>query len=187
MARLAVKARMRIFQTDRQKRKENSRGFTLFELLIVLLLIVIFITFVSVRWRPEKSGVDRFVDQFNNAVKLLKEESITNYENRFMEFDVTEKTIHSGYFDGVNGYIGRSAVEMPEDYRIKDVVINGQVFSLGKHYMLFSPSGTMDRVVLHLENEDNFYSLLVNPLTAKVTGENGYAEETVIPKGNNPS
>jgi len=43
-----------------------------------------------------------------------------------------------------------------------------------------------DRVILHFETDkDQFYSVLLNPLTAKVTGEYTYIEEVALPARNN--
>jgi hypothetical protein len=39
----------------------------------------------------------------------------------------------------------------------------------------------IDRVILHFVSaKDQFYTVLLNPLTARVTGENGYVEEIAL-------
>jgi hypothetical protein len=53
--------------------------------------------------------------------------------------------------------------------------------------MLFYESGMVDRTLIHLEGKDQYYSLLVNPLTAKVTGKDGYIEETPVKSRDNSS
>jgi hypothetical protein len=46
----------------------------------------------------------------------------------------------------------------------------------------------IDRVILHFETDkEQFYSVLLNPLTAKVTGEYGYIEEISLPTRDNTS
>jgi hypothetical protein len=70
---------------------------------------------------------------------------------------------------------------VPEPYVLKDVVLNGEKITVGKATMRFFSTGMIDRVILHfLSTKDQFYTVLLNPLTAKVTGENGYIEEITL-------
>jgi prepilin-type N-terminal cleavage/methylation domain-containing protein len=157
------------------------RGFTLLELIIVVALIGIFITFASVNWNiGAKKGKEALLEQFSIDVSVIREEAISKYENRLIEFDVTNSEVRVGRTDLENGFVETDRLRLPEDFRIKDVVINGQAFPEGKCYMTFYPSGMVDRAVLHVQGGPAFYSLLVNPLTAKVTGEDGYIGEISI-------
>lgn len=167
---------------------ERNRGFTLLELLVVLLLLSIFVSFASVNWIAlGKSGKEDLLEKFSIEVSLLREDAVSNYETRIMEFDVPNSRIRVGWVDQKRGFVETREILMPRDYTIKDAVINGVPFSIGKGSMNFYANGMVDRVVLHLNRENDFYSLLVNPLTAKVTGENGYVEELSIKGRNNPS
>ena len=53
--------------------------------------------------------------------------------------------------------------------------------------MTFHASGMVDRTLVHLEGSSEYYSLLINPLTAKVTGKDGYIEEISVKGRNNSS
>ena len=168
----------------------KNKGFTLLELLIVVLLMAIFITFASVNWNVEsKKGKEALLEKFSIDIAVIREEAVSNYENRVIEFDVTEGKVHVGAMDVKNTFIEMSGLDLSEDYRIKSLLVNGQPCPTGKCYMTFRADGTVDRVILHFEgeDEDDLYSMLVNPLTAKVTGENGYIEETSLTGRNNPS
>jgi prepilin-type N-terminal cleavage/methylation domain-containing protein len=168
--------------------RNKDRGFTLIELLVVLALVSIFITFASVSWvNMGKSGKEHFLEAFTQNVLRLREDAIENYETRYIEFDIAGNNILTGKKDGTHTFVETGEIEVPEGYHVKDVVINGQVFALGKRLMTFQPSGMTDRLVLHLEAGDLYYSLRVNPLTARVTGENGYTEETTVGRRNNPA
>jgi prepilin-type N-terminal cleavage/methylation domain-containing protein len=164
------------------------KGFTLVEMLIVILLISIFITFASVNWNSTvKKGKEGLLEKFSIDVAVLREDAVSHYENRVVEFDVTKGTARIGRSDPKTGFVETGELDLAEDYRIKDVVINGQPFPQGKGYMTFYASGMVDRTILHLEGASDLYSLLINPLTAKVTGENGYIEEISVNGRNNSS
>ncbi len=166
----------------------KTNGFTLVELLIVIFIIGMFVTFASVNWtNMVKKGKEGLLEQFSINVSLIREDAVSNYEDRVVEYDVSAGTIRVGRIDQKNGFIQTGELRLTDEYRLKDVVINGQSHSIGKCYMTFHATGLVDRTVVHLEGKDQFYSLLVNPLTAKVTGENGYTEEITYRRRNNAS
>ena len=168
---------------------ERSSGFTLVELLIVTLLLAIFLTFASVNWQVfSGQNGESFLESFSIEVTLLREEAISNYEERAIQFDLSTNSIYIGWPDREKGFVQTGEVKVPEPYTLKDVVVNGEKVTLGKAAMRFLSSGVTDRVILHLvSGKDQFYTLLLNPLTARVTGENGYIEEVTLPGRNNPS
>ncbi|OPY69733.1 MAG: hypothetical protein A4E57_00983 [Syntrophorhabdaceae bacterium PtaU1.Bin034] len=163
----------------------RNSGFTLVELLVVVMLLAMFFTFASAKWNMStKRGKEAVLEAFSINVSLIREEAVSNYENRVIQFDISDGKASVGVIDAKNGFVPTGDLALPEDYRIKDVVINGESFPLGKAYMTFHPSGMVDRVLLHLEGEKDFYSLIINPLTAKVTGEDGYIEEVTLARRN---
>jgi prepilin-type N-terminal cleavage/methylation domain-containing protein len=175
-------------QTFRAAISLKSEGFTLLELLIVILVIGIFITFASVNWNIlSKKGKDALLERFSISIAMIREEAVSDYENKVVEFDVGAGKIRVGSMDVKNTFLETGEIDLSEGYRIKDVSINGRPCPTGKCYMTFRADGTVDRVILHFEghDENELYSLLVNPLTAKVTGENGYTEETSFRDRNN--
>ncbi len=162
----------------------KSKGFTLIELLIVILLIGIFITFASVNWtNMAKKGKEGLLETFSINVSLIREDAISNYESRAVEYDITENRIRRGRIDEKNGFVAAGEIGL-FGYQLKDVVINGMAYSMGKCCMTFHTNGMVDRTIVHLEAKDHFYTLLVSPLTGKVKGETGRIEE-VSPKGKN--
>jgi prepilin-type N-terminal cleavage/methylation domain-containing protein len=172
--------RVRIFR--------KTKGFTLVELLIVVLIISIFLTFASVNWNvAAKKGKEGLLEQFSIDVALIREDAIAHYENRVVEFDLAAGTIRVGRVDLKTGFVGTGELHLQGDYRLTEALINGERFSLGKCYMTFYKGGMVDRAVLHLEGGGESYSLLVNPLTARVRGENGYVEEVSVQGGYHPS
>lgn len=165
----------------------RTNGFTLVELFIVTLLLAIFLTFASVNWDvfSKKSG-ETFLEQFSIEVALLREEAVSSYEERVMEFDLSTNRIAIGRFDRDKGFTQVRELLIPESYVLKDIVVNGEKYAQGKASARFFPAGMNDRVILHFETEnDQFYSVLLNPLTAKVTGEYTYIDEIALPARNN--
>ena len=49
-----------------------------------------------------------------------------------VEFDVSNSEARVGRLDVKNGFVETGLLHLPEDYRIKDVVINGEVLSAGE-------------------------------------------------------
>jgi prepilin-type N-terminal cleavage/methylation domain-containing protein len=175
-------------RTFRAQISRRTRGFTLVELIIVVLLISIFLMFASVNWRTtSKTGRETLLENFSVSFSVVREEAISNYENHVLEFDIGGNRVTVGVVDEKGLFMGSSELRFPEGYQLRDVILNGRPFPAGKCYGTVYASGTADRMIIHVEGENTFYSLLVNPLTAKVSGENGYFEEISTRDGNQPS
>lgn len=154
------------------------RGFTLLELIIAVLLISIFLTFASVNWNfSSKKDKDSLLENFSIGISVAREEAIADYEKRIIEFDITANKVNIGLVNEQGVFVLINELVFLQDYTIKDVVINGEAYPTGKCYMTIYSNGMADRTIIHLEGEDNYYTLLVNSLTAKVTGEIGHFEE----------
>lgn len=169
---------------------QKTKGFTLVEILVVILVLGIFITFASANWSGlAKKGKDALIERFSINIAMIREKAIAEYENEVVEFDIGEGKVRVGNLDANNQFLEAGGIELAEGFRIRDVVVNGQTYPSGKCYMTLRADGTLDRVILHLEEEekDEQLSLVVNPLTGQVTGENGYFEEIPIRDRNNPS
>ncbi len=176
-------------QTSRRptsRRIDNSRGFTLFEFLVVLLLLGLFVSLASVNWDAfGAKGKEGFLETFSLEVALLKEEAIGRYERRAIEFDLGNNSLTLGRIDGKKGYVSRKEFPLPRGYRLKNVSVNGEVFSTARPLVHFYPTGMVDRAIVHMERDGNEpYSIMIDPITARVTGREGYIEEIQVPKRN---
>jgi prepilin-type N-terminal cleavage/methylation domain-containing protein len=158
------------------------KGFTLVELLVVTLLLAIFLTLASVKWQNLSSkGGESFLESFSIEVTLLREEAISSYQEQAIQFDLSTNSIYIGQPDRLKGFLQTRELKVTEPYILKDIVLNGEKITAGKATMRFLSTGVIDRVILHFTGtKDQFYTVLLNPLTAKVTGENGYIEEITL-------
>ena len=175
-------------RTFRVPTSRKIRGFTFVELVIVVLLLSILLTFASVNWGgTTKKGKDALKEHFSIDIAMIREEAIEHYENRLIEFDLSTGAARVGWLDQKTGFTPIRDLPLQEGFQVREAIINGERFSQGKCYMTFYGGGMVDRAVLHFEGGDQRYSLLINPLTARVTDENGYVEEVSVPQGgNNP-
>jgi prepilin-type N-terminal cleavage/methylation domain-containing protein len=136
----------------------RNNGFTLVELLIATLLLAIFLTFASVNWNAFiPNSKETFLERFSMEISLLREEAISDYDAKAIEFDLVDNTITIGRIDRVMGFVKQRELTLLEESRMKDLLINGETFSTGKPLMVFYPTGAVDRVILHLDLKQNDY------------------------------
>jgi len=164
-------------------------GFTLLELILVVLLMSILLTFASVKWDfLAKKDKETFLERLSIEISLLRENAISDYEQKAIQFDLKNNLVSIGYVDLIKGFVSSRDIEIPETYLLKDVIINGGKISIGKAVMRFYPTGLVDRLIMHLDGKnEGFCSVIINPLTAKISEEHGYLEEIIIPKRDNPT
>lgn len=76
------------------------------------------------------------------------------------------------------------SVKLDESVRLKDVYVEHQegLISEGQAYLYFFPRGQTEQAVINFsdEDEESFYSLVVEPLTAKCRAKAEYVEFTGI-------
>jgi len=81
--------------------------------------------------------------------------------------------------------------ELPDNIKFADVYIMHQADKItdGKAYLYFFPKGNTEFAVIHLSDndEENFMTLIVNPLTGKVEVETEYLEHEEILENINKS
>ncbi|MBA4419112.1 MAG: hypothetical protein C0392_14580 [Syntrophus sp. (in: bacteria)] len=178
--------KMPIFQAKTLRR---TNGFTLLELILVVLLMSILLTFASVKWDFfAKKDKETFLERLSIEISMLRESAVSDYEQKAIQFDITKNMLSIGYVDLTKGFVSSRDIDIPEEYLLKDVIINGGKISIGTAVMRFYPTGLVDRLIMHLEGKkEGFYSVIINPLTAKMSEERGYIEEIIIPKRANPT
>lgn len=170
------------------KGEGGRSGFTLIELITVILILSLFLTFASVKWDSFlKSGSESFLEKLSIEISLLRENAVSDYKLKAVEFDLANNTVSVGRIED-STYNPLRQFQIGEEDLLRDIVINGEKISTGRAVVRFYPSGLVDKAILHLEDENrSFYSITIHPLTAKVEKQDGYIEEISVPKGYNPT
>lgn len=160
----------------------NQRGFTLLELLVVIFIIGMVMTFASL---AVGGGADRVVEReakrLTALLRLANEESIMNSR------DMVLQLARTGYSFGFIGPDGQLAPmpgeddtfrprELPDDIYFKDAEIGGEAVSLSLEpakdeeppKVFLMSSGEVIPFVLHLSRDDGPVYELAGDFTGKI-------------------
>jgi len=182
---------MAMLQTGQDQRVRRS-GFTLLELLVVILIIGMFAAFAAVRMDAVVSGGDlRLASRLIIAeIRALRGKAAHTHQAQQLAFDI-EKQLFYPVFAGreeAETALGEtekknktvdSMKKLPEGVFIEDVAIlsKGKIQE-GEARLLFFPDGSIERSLIHLRNEKNeVYTLEINPLTGAVKIYDRYIEQ----------
>ena len=175
-------------------RKNETAGFSLFEIAVVLFIISLFFVLVTVPIEGILSGGDlgRATRMLMSEVSKLRGEAaytrkiqtlVLNIEqNTFyalepetsVEFRKTEESLFEGKKEVVPG-----KKDLPSGVSFADVVLDtlGKVQE-GKAEIRFFANGCVEHTLIHLKNEGGkFYTLEINPVTGLIRTHEGYIEQ----------
>lgn len=157
----------------------KTNGFTLIELVLVIFIFALVSGFVFARFElGSGSKQDDFVANLSTDLAILRQESASDASIRVVEIDILNNTLKAGFIDIHTGFRELKQLFADDKLRIVDVVINGEKFSTSKAYMRIYPSGLVDRTILHmLTDTDSSFTVLIHPLTSKVSIMQGHVEE----------
>jgi hypothetical protein len=175
-------------------RKNETAGFSLFEIAVVLFIISLFFVLVTVPIEGILSGGD-----LGGATRMLMSEVsnlrgeaaytrkiqtlVLNIEqNTFyalepetpVEFRKTEESL----FEEEKEVVPRKK-ELPSGVFFADVVVDtlGKIQE-GKAEIRFFANGCVEHTLIHLKNEGGkFYTLEINPVTGLIRTHEGYIEQ----------
>lgn len=169
----------------------SQDGFTLLELMVVIVIIGLFSALFSVRIESVLSGGDlRYASRIlMGEISKLRGEAAYTRTDHVLELDIAENTLSRpdletnkmGFSDEPSKMRGTNnqVIKLPKGVDLQDVVVasKGKIQE-GKALITFYANGTVDRALVHLRNEKNeAYTLEVNPLTAQVTLHDSYIDE----------
>jgi len=175
-------------------RKNETAGFSLFEIAVVLFIISLFFVLVTVPIEGILSGGDlgQATRMLMSEVSKLRGEAaytrkiqtlVLNIEqNTFyalepetpVEFRKTEESL----FEEEKEVVPRKK-ELPSGVFFADVVVDtlGKVQE-GKAEVRFFANGCVEHTLIHLKNEGGkFYTLEINPVTGLIRTHEGYIEQ----------
>lgn len=183
--------KMAMLQTGQVQRGRGS-GFTLLELLVVILIIGMFAAFAAVRMDAMVSGGDlRLASRLIiGEIRALRGKAAHTHQAQQLAFDIEKQLFYPvlasreeaktalGETEKENKTVD-SMKKLPDGVFIEDVAIlsKGKIQE-GVARLLFFPDGSIERSLIHLRNEKNeVYTLEINPLTGAVKIYDRYIEQ----------
>jgi len=144
-----------------RRRFRTSRGFTLIEVLMVLMLIAIVVTTVSVSIARSLGGAEvRAAGRdLVAALRYTRGQAIVKREEQAFEFDVEEMTYQAP---------GRKAVALPEGFEMSLVTAAQEQLGEGKGAIRFFPDGSSGGGVIRLLRERREWQVEVAWLTGEI-------------------
>ncbi|MFC1884868.1 prepilin-type N-terminal cleavage/methylation domain-containing protein [Thermodesulfobacteriota bacterium] len=160
-------------------RINRFQGFTLMELLVVLLIVALFSALVSVRIEGVLSGGDlRLASRMIiGEVARLRGHAAHTRSEKALVFDVDENC----YYQTTSGEneTPLKKISFPKGVQLKDVtLVTRGTFQDGKAKIKFFANGCVERSLIHLINEnDSEYTLEIRPITGRVIIHDRYIEQ----------
>ena len=159
----------------------QSYGFTLLELIVVITLLGIMLVFTVPRFHDTL-----FLDESKKSsrwiigkVRALKEAAIRNQQRHTLHIDLdtqryweTDESMSTE--DRESAALG--AVSLPGDLKIADIEypFRGKINS-GQANITFYKTGYTDKLLIHLQDDAEYISFLIEPFLSEVTTFETYA------------
>jgi len=164
-----------------------SRGFTLIEIGLVILILGIMLALVVPRFQDRSHA--ELVSQIRRmavTIRFLRHQAILDGRTYRLVYNITDHEYWSatgGEAEGEpisvddNGPLMRK-VTLPQPVGFTDVVFPLTAGKLleGVGFTQFYPDGYVDLTVIHLDNGEEAYTLRVEPLTGNVYVTAGYQD-----------
>jgi prepilin-type N-terminal cleavage/methylation domain-containing protein len=176
------------------KRRDDQNGFTLFELVIVVFIVTLFLGLVSVPIERVLAGGDlgRATRMIMSEVSRLRGEAaytrqpqaliLNMTENTFYPYELREERKLEDLLKDTERVSSRKQ-ELPPGVSLEDVV----VLSKGKNqegeaFIRFFSNGCVEHSLIHLRNSENeSYTLEIQPVTGFIRVHEGYLEKQIKP------
>jgi len=159
----------------------QENGFTLLELIVVITLLGIMLVFTVPRFHNTL-----FVDESKKSarwiigkIRALKEAAIRNQTNFTLHIDLdtqqyweTDESMSAETRESA----ALNAASLPGDLKIADIEypIRGKINS-GRADIMFYKTGYTDKLLIHLQDDAQYVSFLIEPFLSGVTRYETYA------------
>ena len=173
-------------------KQSRSFGFTLLELMIVLLIFSVFSTLGILRLDGVFSGGDLRLAcrMIVNEINRLRGQAIYMRKPQILFFSMDRNAFYSraeepGQREAFEGAVEKAENEQifPTGIELEDVVILSQgKFQEGEASIRFYPNGCIDETLIHVRNADqDVYTLEINPMTGQVSLHDRYIDQKIGP------
>ncbi|MEW6664420.1 MAG: prepilin-type N-terminal cleavage/methylation domain-containing protein [Thermodesulfobacteriota bacterium] len=163
-------------------------GFTLLELVVVLLIFSLFFSTVYLGLENTLSGGDLKLAgrMIVNEVARARGDAAAAREERLLRFDLEKDRIYlvAPKRPAKEGVQAQEELQypprpLPRGVMLEDLVIGAkEKVQSGEVDLRFFSNGSMDRALVHIRNEENqVLTLALNPLTGQVSLREGYVDE----------
>ena len=140
--------------------KKGSRGFTLLELMIVMVIIAVLTSFVIPSLRTSLFS-DQLKSSARKVIGLVSEasqEAVRNQAIHYLHFDLEQNQIvlRSEKSGSESEEEGKTlSLKLPDSVRVVDVTsVNGGKRAQGETELRFSKQGYVDKTLIHLRSDD---------------------------------
>jgi prepilin-type N-terminal cleavage/methylation domain-containing protein len=185
----AAKARRPMSPTGPNKRKARE-GFTLFELVIVLFIVSLFLSLVSVPIQGVLAGGDlgRASRMIMSEVSRLRGEAayagkpqvlaLNMADHSFYPLETEQEKSPEGILSETEKRSTKKQM-LPQGVYFEDVVVLSRGKDQeGEAFIRFYANGCVDHSLIHLKNSaDQSYTLEIHPVTGYVRIHEGYIEK----------
>jgi len=159
-----------------------SAGFTLIELIVVIALmgVMLFFSLPRLQANPFDKGVNRATHWLIGRIGMLRENAVRNGKNCSLHLDLDAGRIWETSAAMTPQEVEQAALEdnfrLPADVRLVDVqYAAGGKQNSGQAQITFYRTGYADKVLIHLQENGTYRSLLVEPFLSEVVVFQKYA------------
>ena len=160
--------------------KSNRNGYTLIELVAVVVLISIFLTIAIPKLRETlfSSGLKSAVRKLSGTIGQLRADAVREHKELWLHLDLESNSYwitSSGMSDEERE--GVAPRPFPSGVDLIDVDTTTGKVTIGSTAIRFSPRGYVEETRIHLSDDaGTVYTLLIQPFLPKVKIENDYVE-----------
>lgn len=182
---------MKMSLIGRPKHRRNN-GFTLFELLIVISILALFMGLVTLRIDGVLTGGDlrEAGRMLTGEITYLRSQAAYTHKECVLKFDLDKNEVYTletvplkerDDWEEKKDVSTRYNLKIPQGVTIEDIVIfpTGKIQD-GEADITFYINGCVDRSLIHLRNEnDKVITLELNPLTGSVIIHDTYIDQQI--------
>ena len=189
-------------RADRRRGVGRRSGFTLVELMVMLIILGMLATLSFVSWRAIVPGTE-----LNSAVRELagtlseaRSDAIARNAEFQVEYYFEEAADHPRGYRIVSPYrrgeggglafadeerLARSWIRLPESVVIRSITVDGKLYSEGKVTVRFDPLGAASDhlIVLEQPEYENYYTIEVLALTGLIRFHDGIYSRSIPEEG----